>query len=145
MKNRGARHFENFVRGFQKYRGINPKDSQDSRGFLGIPGDSKGFLRIRGDSRGFLRIRGDSRGFSGSQGFSGVKSMGFLRILRDSAKIHGDSQGFSGFPRKPYEVSGVSSPRRQRPKLTFRHPISSQYAQPLSFGNKGVSTAGFSC
>ena len=45
-----------------------------------------------------------------SQGFSGVKSMGFPRILRDSAKIRGDSQGFSGFPRKPYEVSGVSSP-----------------------------------
>ena len=36
--------------------------------------------------------------------------MGFLRILRDSAKIRGDSQGFSGFPQKPYEVSGVSSP-----------------------------------
>ena len=33
--------------------------------------------------------------------------MGFLSILRDSAKIHGDSQGFSGFPQKPYEVSGV--------------------------------------
>ena len=36
--------------------------------------------------------------------------MGFLSILRDSAKIHGDSQGFSGFPQKTHEVSEVSSP-----------------------------------
>ena len=36
--------------------------------------------------------------------------MGFLRILRDSAKVPGDSQGFSGIPRKLYEVSGVSNP-----------------------------------
>ena len=33
--------------------------------------------------------------------------MGFLKILRDSAKVCGDSQGFSGFPQKPNEVSGV--------------------------------------
>ena len=36
--------------------------------------------------------------------------MGFLRILGDSARILGDSRGFSGFPRKLYEVSGVSNP-----------------------------------
>ena len=36
--------------------------------------------------------------------------MGFLRVLRDFAEILRDSWGFSGFPRKLYEVSGVSSP-----------------------------------
>ena len=60
-----------------------------------------GFWRIPGDSKGSLRILGDS------QGFSGVKRMGSLKILGDSTKVCGDSQGFSGFPQKPYEVSGV--------------------------------------
>ena len=54
---RGARDFENFVRGFQKYRGTYSKDSQDSRGLLGFPGDSKGFLRVHGDSRGLSGIQ----------------------------------------------------------------------------------------
>ena len=68
---RGARHFENFVRLFQKYGGINPKDSQDSIGFLGIPWDSKGFLKIPGDSRGFSGIqRSEKHGVSkDSEGF----------------------------------------------------------------------------
>ena len=63
-------------------------DFQDSRGFLGIPGDSKGLLRIRGDSRGFSGIQRD-------------KSLGFLRILCDSATILRDYKGFLGFPPKP--------------------------------------------
>ena len=47
------------------YRRTDPKDSQDSRGFLGIPGDSKGFLRICGDSRGFSGIqRSEKHGVS---------------------------------------------------------------------------------
>ena len=33
--------------------------------------------------------------------------MGSLKILGDSTKVCGDSQGFSGFPQKPYGVSGV--------------------------------------
>ena len=37
--------------------GTNRKDSQESRGFLGIPGDSKGFLKIPGDSRGLSGIQ----------------------------------------------------------------------------------------
>ena len=40
---------------FPKLSRTNPKDSQDSRGFLGISGDSKGFLRILGDSKVFSR------------------------------------------------------------------------------------------
>ena len=62
---RGARHFENFVRGFQKFRVTNSKFFQDSRGFMGFPGDSKGFLRIRGDSKGFSGIqRNEKHGVS---------------------------------------------------------------------------------
>ena len=49
--------------------GTNRKDSQKSRGFLGIPGDSKGFLRIRGDSRGFSGIqRSEKHGVSKDSG-----------------------------------------------------------------------------
>ena len=59
-KCRGARHFENFVRGFQKYRRTNSKDSQDFVGFLGISGDFWGFQGIPEDSRGFYGILRDS-------------------------------------------------------------------------------------
>ena len=67
----GALHLENFVRGFQKYTGTNSEDSQDSRGFQGIPRDSKGFLRICGDSQGFSGIQlSEKHGVSNiSQGF----------------------------------------------------------------------------
>ena len=47
------------------YRGTNPKDYQDSRGFLGVPGDSKGFMRICRDSMGFSGIlRSEKHGVS---------------------------------------------------------------------------------
>ena len=76
---------ENFVRGFQKYRGTNSKDSQDSRGFLGIPGDSKGFLKILGDSRGFSGIQqSEKHGVSkDSDGFRQISNLYFGDLAAD--------------------------------------------------------------
>ena len=75
-----------------------------------------------------MGIQGDS------QRFGGVESMGFLRVLRDFAKILRDSWGFSGFPRKLYEVSGVSSPS----DILIFLSVSRVYFLYifLSFGNK---------
>ena len=84
QKCRGARHFENFVRGFQKYRRTNSKDSQDFVGFLGISG-------ISGDSKGFLKILGDSREFSGIQ----------------QTEKHGVSKDSNGFHKNPWRFLGI--------------------------------------
>ena len=83
-KCRGARHFENFVRGFQKYRRTNSKDSQDFVGFLGISG-------ISGDSKGFLKILGDFTGFSGIQ----------------QSEKHGVSKDSDGFRQNPWRFLGI--------------------------------------
>ena len=86
MLGRGARHFQNCVRGFQNL-GDSGNPTWDSSGFPGFSrflGDFRGFLRI-------LRIPRDSRGFRGIPGFPG-DSRGFQGIP-------GDSKGFLGFLR----------------------------------------------
>ena len=78
----GARNFDDFGQGFQKFSGRIREDSQDSLDFHFSPGDSLG---IPGDFWEFLRILDDSMvprpwGFSGLCSTLGDSS-GFYRFF----------------------------------------------------------------